>query len=117
MKREDPGRAQYYPSPSRYLDDTTFLVVELGDAGKSLENWELDSVDQLWDIFLLETIALARAEEVAMFEVRSWFIIHFRSMLTDDSIVICTKVISASSKPALPGRGTPKTMGSLAIQA
>jgi serine/threonine-protein kinase haspin len=70
MKREDPGRAQYYPSPSRYLDDTTFLVVELGDAGKSLENWELDSVDQLWDIFLLETIALARAEEVAMFEVR-----------------------------------------------
>lgn len=71
MKREDPGRAQYYPSPSRYLDDTTFLVVELGDAGKSLENWELDNVDQLWDIFLLETIALARAEEVAMFEVRS----------------------------------------------
>lgn len=71
MKRDDPGRAQYYPSPSRYLDDTTFLVVELGDAGKSLENWELDSVDQLWDIFLLETIALARAEEVAMFEVSS----------------------------------------------
>ncbi|KAL6910616.1 hypothetical protein GGI43DRAFT_390625 [Trichoderma evansii] len=70
MKREDPGRAQYYPSPSRYLDDTTFLVVELGDAGKSLENWGLDSVDQLWDIFLLETIALARAEEVAMFEHR-----------------------------------------------
>lgn len=69
MKREDPGRAQYYPSPSRYLDDTAFLVVELGDAGKSLENWELDSVDQLWDIFLLETIALARAEEIAMFEV------------------------------------------------
>ncbi|KAH0494130.1 hypothetical protein TgHK011_000762 [Trichoderma gracile] len=70
MKREDPGRAQYYPSPSRYLDDTKFLVVELGDAGKSLENWELDSADQLWDIFLLETIALARAEEVAMFEHR-----------------------------------------------
>ncbi|KAL7821645.1 hypothetical protein V8C44DRAFT_315273 [Trichoderma aethiopicum] len=70
MKREDPGRAQYYPSPSRYLDDTKFLVVELGDAGKSLENWELGNADQLWDIFLLETIALARAEEVAMFEHR-----------------------------------------------
>ncbi|KAL6867908.1 hypothetical protein J3F83DRAFT_715036 [Trichoderma novae-zelandiae] len=70
MKREDPGRAQYYPSPSRYLDDTKFLVVELGDAGKPLENWELDSADQLWDIFLLEAIALARAEEVAMFEHR-----------------------------------------------
>ncbi|KAL7798470.1 hypothetical protein V8C37DRAFT_367963 [Trichoderma ceciliae] len=70
MKREDPGRAQYYPSPSRYLDDTKFLVVELGDAGKSLETWPLDNVDQLWDIFLLEAIALARAEEVAMFEHR-----------------------------------------------
>lgn len=117
MKREDPGRAQYYPSPSRYLDDTTFLVVELGDAGKSLENWELSSVDQLWDILLLETIALARAEEVAMFEVRLQFILNCRAVLTDDSIVICMRVTSASSKPALLGRGTPKQMVSLAILA
>lgn len=69
MKRQDPERAQFYPSPSRYLDDTKFLVVELGDAGKALEDWELLNVDQLWDIFFLEAIALARAEDLVLFEV------------------------------------------------
>ena len=62
MKRQDPGRAQFYPSPSRYLDDTRFLVVELGDAGTALEDWKLTSESQLWDIFFLVAIALARAE-------------------------------------------------------
>ncbi|KAJ6446452.1 protein kinase-like domain [Purpureocillium lavendulum] len=70
MKRQDPGRAQFYPSPSRYLDDTKFLVVELGDAGTALEDWELADERELWDIFFLEAIALARAEEMAMFEHR-----------------------------------------------
>jgi serine/threonine-protein kinase haspin len=70
MKRQDPGRAQFYPSPSRYLDDTKFLVVELGDAGQALEDWELTQESQLWDIFLLEALALARAEDAAMFEHR-----------------------------------------------
>lgn len=69
MKRQDPGRAQFYPSPSRYLDDTRFLVVELGDAGTALEDWKLTSESQLWDIFFLVAIALARAEDLAMFEV------------------------------------------------
>ncbi|KAI5465696.1 hypothetical protein BGZ63DRAFT_501062 [Mariannaea sp. PMI_226] len=70
MKRQDPDRAQFYPSPSRYLDDTRFLAVELGDAGVALEDWKLDSEAQLWDIFLLEAIAMARAEDLAMFEHR-----------------------------------------------
>ncbi|UNI14280.1 Non-specific serine/threonine protein kinase [Purpureocillium takamizusanense] len=70
MKRQDPGRAQFYPSPSRYLDETKFLVVELGDAGTALEDWELADERELWDIFFLEAIALARAEETAMFEHR-----------------------------------------------
>ncbi|CAG9972007.1 unnamed protein product [Clonostachys byssicola] len=70
LKKQDPGRAQFYPSPTRYLPDTKFLVVELGDAGKALEDWELTSMDQLWDVFFLEAIALARAEDVAMFEHR-----------------------------------------------
>ncbi|KAL3964521.1 protein kinase-like domain [Purpureocillium lilacinum] len=70
MKRQDPGRAQFYPSPSRYLDDTKFLVVELGDAGTALEDWELADERELWDVFFLEAIALARAEETAMFEHR-----------------------------------------------
>lgn len=70
MKRQDPERAQFYPSPSRYLDETKFLVIELGDAGTALEDWELADARELWDIFFLEAIALARAEETAMFEVR-----------------------------------------------
>jgi serine/threonine-protein kinase haspin len=70
MKREDPDRAQFYPSPSRYLDDTRFLVVELGDAGTALEDWKLTSEHQMWDIFFHEAIALARAEDIAMFEHR-----------------------------------------------
>ncbi|KAK8092105.1 HASPIN protein kinase [Apiospora hydei] len=69
-KRQDPGRAQFYPSPSRYLDGTRFLVVELGDAGIALEDFVLNSTDQLWDIFLHVAIALARAEAQVEFEHR-----------------------------------------------
>lgn len=70
VKRQDPDRLQFYPSPSRYLDGTKFLVVELGDAGIALEDFELTTADQLWDIFFHVTIALARAETHIEFEVR-----------------------------------------------
>lgn len=68
-KRKDPDRLQFYPSPSRYLDETRFLIVELGDAGMALEDFELTTTDQLWDIFLHTAIALARAENLICFEV------------------------------------------------
>ncbi|KAI0455658.1 hypothetical protein F5B21DRAFT_187647 [Xylaria acuta] len=70
LKRQDPDRLQFYPSPSRYLDDTKFLVVELGDAGTALEDFELAMADQLWDIFFHVAIALARAEARIEFEHR-----------------------------------------------
>ncbi|KAJ8128172.1 hypothetical protein O1611_g5465 [Lasiodiplodia mahajangana] len=70
LKRQDPGRLQFYPSPSRYLDDTKFLVVELGDAGTALEDFKLTTADQLWDIFFHVAIALARAEARIEFEHR-----------------------------------------------
>ena len=70
MKRKDPDRLQFYPSPSRYLNDTRFLVVELGDAGTALEDLDILSVDQIWDIFLHVAVALARAENLVRFEVR-----------------------------------------------
>ncbi|KAI1640908.1 hypothetical protein F4809DRAFT_289048 [Biscogniauxia mediterranea] len=70
LKRQDPDRLQFYPSPSRYLDGTRFLVVELGDAGTALEDFELVSADQLWDIFFHVAIALARAEARVEFEHR-----------------------------------------------
>ena len=69
MKRQDPDRLQFYPSPSRYLDETRFMVVELGDAGTALEDFVLDDIAQVWDIFLHTAIALARAEELVQFEV------------------------------------------------
>ncbi|KAB5558276.1 hypothetical protein GE09DRAFT_1286521 [Coniochaeta sp. 2T2.1] len=69
-KRKDPDRLQFYPSPSRYLDDTRFLVVELGDAGTALEDFPIESPTQLWDIFFLTAVALARAEDLARFEHR-----------------------------------------------
>ncbi|KAI0446050.1 hypothetical protein F4803DRAFT_77414 [Xylaria telfairii] len=70
LKRKDPDRLQFYPSPSRYLDDTKFLVVELGDAGTALEDFGLVTADQLWDIFFHVAIALARAEAGIEFEHR-----------------------------------------------
>ncbi|KAI0880818.1 uncharacterized protein GGS22DRAFT_197376 [Annulohypoxylon maeteangense] len=70
IKRQDPDRLQFYPSPSRYLDSTRFLVVELGDAGTALEDFHLESSDQLWDIFFHVAIALARAEAHIEFEHR-----------------------------------------------
>lgn len=69
MKRKDPDRLQFYPSPSRYLKETRFLVVELGDAGIALEDLEIETVDQVWDILLGVTVALARAENLIRFEV------------------------------------------------
>lgn len=95
LKRQDPGRAQFYPSPSRYLDDTKFLVVELGDAGMALEDWSVSTVNQLWDIFFLVAIALARAEDLAMFEVGLKTPTYFdgKSLLIshDNSIATCMR--------------------------
>lgn len=68
-KRKDPGRLQFYPSPSRYLKNTKFLVVELGDAGTALEDLEILTTDQIWDVFLHVTVAVARAENLVKFEV------------------------------------------------
>lgn len=69
MKRRDPDRLQFYPSPSRYLEGTRFLVVELGDAGTALEDFEIETTAQVWDMLLGVAVALARAENLIRFEV------------------------------------------------
>ncbi|KAL1842717.1 hypothetical protein VTJ49DRAFT_4355 [Mycothermus thermophilus] len=69
-KRRDPDRLQWYPSPTRYLDNTEFLVMEVADAGKPLEGFEVKTIDQVWDILLLTALALARGEDVLEFEHR-----------------------------------------------
>ncbi|KAL2271583.1 hypothetical protein VTJ83DRAFT_954 [Remersonia thermophila] len=69
-KRRDPDRLQWYPSPTRYLEDTRFLVMEVADAGKPLEGFKAETIDQVWDILLLTALALARGEDVLEFEHR-----------------------------------------------
>lgn len=113
MKRRDPGRAQFYPSPSRYLDGTKFLVVELGDAGRALEDWKLTTESQLWDIFFLEAIALARAEDIAMFEVGLLFFLHMKPETDGSSIVIYMKAICASGSLHHRERGRPMRLAFL----
>jgi serine/threonine-protein kinase haspin len=58
-----------FPDPDDFTPDSTFLVIELGDAGVELEICALESVEKVWDIFLGIVIALARAELSNEFEV------------------------------------------------
>ncbi len=58
-----------FPHPTKYSDRSFFLVVELGDAGSVLEEYEITSIDEVWDIFLGVVMALARAESSNEFEV------------------------------------------------
>ncbi|KAL2124360.1 hypothetical protein VTJ04DRAFT_725 [Mycothermus thermophilus] len=69
-KRRDPGRLQWYPSPTRYLEETEFLVMEVADAGKPLEDVEVRTVEEVWDVLLMTALALARGEDVLEFEHR-----------------------------------------------
>lgn len=58
-----------FPHPEQYSEDSTFLVIELGDAGEVLEDFKFDSIEQVWDIFLGTVMALGRAENEFEFEV------------------------------------------------
>ena len=61
--------------PRYYTDDTTFLVVELSDAGHVLEHIQITSINEVWDVLVSTTLALARAEVSVEFEVRiSYFV-------------------------------------------
>lgn len=118
MKRKDPGRAQFYPSPSRYLEETRFLVVELGDAGTALENWRLETVEDVWDVFLLTAVALARAEDLVGFEVCLALTLVWEGLITEEecSIGISTKEIYASNGPDQLPPNQPKVPANSAIQ-
>jgi serine/threonine-protein kinase haspin len=60
------------PDPSSkksYADTQLWAIVEMDDAGCELEKFSWSSIFQIYDIFWGVTMALARAEEYAMFEV------------------------------------------------
>lgn len=60
------------PNPSSkaaYRDSQLWAIVEMDDAGCELEKFSWSSTFQIYDIFWGVAMALARAEEYAMFEV------------------------------------------------
>ena len=61
------------PNPSSkkaYPDSQLWAIVEMDDAGCELEKFRWSSVFQIYDIFWGVAMALARAEEYALFEVK-----------------------------------------------
>lgn len=61
------------PNPSNkrsYPDTQLWAIVEMDDAGCELEKFSWSSIFQMYDIFWGVAMALARAEEYAMFEHR-----------------------------------------------
>lgn len=62
-----------FPDPDTFGPKSTFLVIELGDAGEELEATPMKTIEQVWDVLLGVIIALARAESTNEFEVRPSF--------------------------------------------
>jgi serine/threonine-protein kinase haspin len=66
--QEDEG--SYFPHPETDFNaNSTFLVLELGDAGEVLENIPIVHLNQVWDLFLGVVLAVSRAEITNEFEV------------------------------------------------
>lgn len=65
----------FFPSPLTYTDDSVFLAIELGDAGTVLDEFKLETIDQVWDILLGVIMALAKGEADFEFEVRACTVI------------------------------------------
>ncbi|PVH78989.1 hypothetical protein DL98DRAFT_421218 [Cadophora sp. DSE1049] len=63
-------RETHFPDPDVFTEDSTFLVLELADAGDVLEDCPIESIDQLWDVLLGVCMALSRAEYLCEFEHR-----------------------------------------------
>lgn len=59
----DPSNKKAYP------DSQLWAIIEMDDAGCELEKFSWSSIFQIYDIFWGVAMALARAEEYAMFEV------------------------------------------------
>jgi len=85
-----------FPDPNTFLPNTLFLAIELGDAGKVLDETPLQRIDQVWDIFIGVVVALAAAEHMFSFEVCVCDP-ALASKLTACSIVISMKITSVSN--------------------
>lgn len=66
------GAESVFPDPckpSYYAQDQLWAIIEMQNAGMDLEKYPLESAVQTWDIFWGVTMALAKGEELARFEV------------------------------------------------
>lgn len=79
------------PNPANkraYLDSQLWAIIEMDDAGSELEKFSWSSMFQVYDIFWGVAMALARAEEYALFEHRDLHLgnVCIRSTRTDGSM-------------------------------
>ena len=84
------------PNPSSkraYPDAQLWAIIEMDDAGCELEKFSWSSIFQIYDIFWGVAMALARAEEYALFEVPN---IHHRA----SQDIIITNITLAPRSPS-----------------
>ena len=79
------------PNPANkraYLDSQLWAIIEMDDAGSELEKFSWSSMFQVYDIFWGVAMALARAEEYALFEHRDLHLgnVCIRSTRADGSL-------------------------------
>ncbi|KAJ5959178.1 uncharacterized protein N7479_006328 [Penicillium vulpinum] len=97
------------PNPSNkraYPDTQLWAIVEMDDAGCELEKFAWSSIFQIYDIFWGVAMALARAEEYAMFEHRDLHLgnVCIRSTREDDCMEPPTE-LDIARKPSSSGFG------------
>jgi len=69
-------------SKKSYPDTQLWAIVEMDDAGCELEKFSWSSIFQIYDIFWGVAMALARAEEYAMFEVSCYETLKYSSIFS-----------------------------------
>ncbi|KAJ5155240.1 hypothetical protein N7492_008043 [Penicillium capsulatum] len=102
----DPSNKKAYP------DTQLWAIIEMDDAGCELEKFCWSSVFQIYDIFWGVAMALARAEEYALFEHRDLHLgnVCIRSTRADGSMVVPTNLdIARQSSPSGFGIGSLET--------
>ncbi|PMD52536.1 uncharacterized protein K444DRAFT_543262 [Hyaloscypha bicolor E] len=67
---EEKYEESMFPDPDVFGPTSTFLVIELGDAGRELNDEPMKQIEQVWDVLLGVVIALSRAEATHEFEHR-----------------------------------------------
>ncbi|CAI7619882.1 unnamed protein product [Penicillium glandicola] len=97
------------PNPSNkraYPDTQLWAIVEMDDAGCELEKFAWSSIFQIYDIFWGVAMALARAEEYAMFEHRDLHLgnVCIRSMREDGCMDPPTE-LDVARQPSSSGFG------------